>query len=234
MPDACEANALNILYAQTTVPVPRVHRVIPLGPTHVIALEYIEGDLLSNVWSTYSLWRKIYIGFTLRRYIRQIRRTCKAPPSAPPGPVITEGTPARMCYAPSVFSHISGVRGPFSTYADLADFFNARRDMSTSPDDPYRKVPFDDSEALVLSHLDLNLRNMIVDKDGRLWIIDWAWSGYYPPWFEYLATLSQSSLARVCGTDDHTWKHLIPFICGPYFKQWDWHFKAAPALNQLS
>ena len=81
MPDACEANALNILYAQTTVPVPRVHRVIPLGPTHVIALEYIEGDLLSNVWSTYSLWRKIYIGFTLRRYIRQIRRTCKAPPS---------------------------------------------------------------------------------------------------------------------------------------------------------
>ena len=46
---------------------------------------------------------------------------------------------------------------------------------------------FDDSAPLVLTHQDLNMRNLIVGDDGRLWVIDWAWSGFYPRWFEFVA-----------------------------------------------
>ena len=97
-------------------------------------------------------------------------------------------------------------------------------------DDPARKDLFDGSGPLVLTHQDLNLRNIIVGEDGRLWLIDWAWSGYYPPWFEYVTAQSQSEHAAVSGTDDEFWKTLIPFICGPYFKQERWLFRMSHAF----
>lgn len=187
--------------------------------------------MLSELWPTYSLWKKIHVAFTLRRYFRQIRRFCKAPSDAPPGPVVTGGNAARTCDVPSIFGAIKSIRGPFPSYSELRAWFNMKRDTVVSEDDPYRRESFDDSEPLVLSHLDLNLRNVMVDKDGRLWIIDWSWSGYYPPWFEYMATLMQSQLEVACGTSDYTWKLLIPFICGPYFKQRRWMWKMMPSLD---
>lgn len=32
---------------------------------------------------------------------------------------------------------------------------------------------------LVLCHQDLNMRNIIVGDDGRLWQVDWTWAGFY-------------------------------------------------------
>ena len=50
--------------------------------------------------------------------------------------------------------------------------------------------PFDNSAPLVLTHGDRNLRNIMGDDD-RLWLVDWGWSGFYPPWFEDVATRIQ-------------------------------------------
>ena len=47
------------------------------------------------------------------------------------------------------------------------------------------------SEPLVLTHQDLNFRNVILGEDGRHWIVDWGWAGYNPPWFEYVAMRRQ-------------------------------------------
>jgi thiamine kinase-like enzyme len=41
-------------------------------------------------------------------------------------------------------------------------------------DDPSRNDLFDYFEPLVLTHQDLNVRNVIVGEDGRLWIVDWG------------------------------------------------------------
>ena len=32
--------------------------------------------------------------------------------------------------------------------------------------------------------MDLHLKNIILDRDGKLWLIDWAHAGFYPPYFE--------------------------------------------------
>lgn len=39
-------------------------------------------------------------------------------------------------------------------------------------------------DQLVMCHMDLNMRNLILDKNGNLFFLDWAHSGYYPPEFQ--------------------------------------------------
>jgi hypothetical protein len=39
-------------------------------------------------------------------------------------------------------------------------------------------------DKLVMCRLDFNLGNIIISKDGRVWLIDWGLSWAYPPWFE--------------------------------------------------
>jgi thiamine kinase-like enzyme len=45
----------------------------------------------------------------------------------------------------------------------------------------------DDSMPFVLTHGDISMQNVIIDKVGKLWLIDWGFSGAYPKWFEYAA-----------------------------------------------
>ena len=42
-----------------------------------------------------------------------------------------------------------------------------------------------DFDNLVMCHLDIHLRNLILDGQGKLWLIDWGFSGAYPPYFEF-------------------------------------------------
>lgn len=50
---------------------------------------------------------------------------------------------------------------------------------------PKEPMTFDSSMPLVLTHLDLFPSNIILGDDGRVWLIDWEFAGYYPQWFEY-------------------------------------------------
>ncbi|KAJ3731739.1 hypothetical protein DFJ43DRAFT_1155130 [Lentinula guzmanii] len=218
--DASEANALNLVFSKTNIPVPRVRRVIKREWDYLIVSDYIKGPLLVDVWSTYSIWKKVCVAFTLRRYVRQLRQL-KASPTTPPGPIGVDGP--RQCESP-IFGQIQSRRGPFSSYAELSSFFNERAIMGYNadklPEDhPSRKQRFDDSEALVLTHQDINPRNIIAGEDGRLWMIDWGWAGYYPPWFEYVAMQRQLQNEEVGGYYHKYWDLLIPFVCGPYFAQ---------------
>ncbi|KAF5366622.1 hypothetical protein D9757_011873 [Collybiopsis confluens] len=80
LPDASEANALNLVLADTSIPAPRVWRVVKFEWTHIIIQDYIKGPSLDQVWSTHSMWQKIHVAFTLRRYVCQLRRRLKASP----------------------------------------------------------------------------------------------------------------------------------------------------------
>jgi hypothetical protein len=65
------------------------------------------------------------------------------------------------------------VRGLFSSYSELSAFFNechqAAKDANNLPRDHLsRDDLFDNSEPLILTHHDLNLRNVIMGEDGRL------------------------------------------------------------------
>ncbi|KAI0366744.1 hypothetical protein BV20DRAFT_1025768 [Pilatotrama ljubarskyi] len=223
-PDASEANALDLAFAKTMIPVPRDRRVINWEGGFLIVMDYIEGPTLAQAWPTLSKWRKLLVAFTLRRYIRQLRRLTQAPPGTPPGPLSTQ---VRICESP-VFGQVQSSRGPFASYAEMSAFFNQCHHMALEnedvpQDDPARKDLFDDSEPLVLTHQDLKLRNIMMDRNGRIWLVDWTWAGYYPPWFEYATMTIQNERPVVSGTEDKFWQALIPFVCGTrYVRQLKW------------
>ncbi|TFK75591.1 kinase-like protein [Pluteus cervinus] len=218
--DASEANALDLVAKKTNIPVPRVHRVIKQEERYVILMDYIPGQTLAQLWPTYSIWKKSRVAFTLRRYIRQLQHL-KATPATPPGPLSSQGP--RICENPGIFSSMRSSLTPFASYAELAVFFNQRCKVALDhykipENDPSRKRRFDDSGPLVFGHQDLTPANIIVGEDGLFWIVDWSWAGYYPAWCEYATMLRQGDRK----SDYNFWDCLVPFICGPYFKQEQW------------
>jgi thiamine kinase-like enzyme len=75
-----------------------------------------------------------------------------------------------------------GANTTFTCVADLEAWLNKRlavRDMSIDLD----------SHPLVLCHMDLCRRNMILGKNNTIYLLDWAFSGLYPRFFE-ITTLS--------------------------------------------
>ena len=76
---------------------------------------------------------------------------------------------------------------PFHSPKDLEDWYNDR--LLVSHDFGHAKYLSAGAflgtfTTLVMCHLDLNLRNVVVDKDGKVWLLDWGLAGAYPPWFE--------------------------------------------------
>ena len=229
--DPSEALALNMVFLNTTIPVPRVRRVVKGQYSNIIVMDYIPGRQLSEVWPSLSFLGRLHIAITLRRYIRQLR-SIRHPRSAVPGPLCTKEP--RMCESP-IFGQVRSNRGPFASYRELSTFFNDRlhraldSEVAVSSSDLGK---FDDSMPLVLTHQDLNMRNFIVGDDGRLWVLDWAWAGFYPRWFEFVAMKRQAENEEtLTGKKEPQWDAMIPFICDPYFKQERWLIRMGRALD---
>ncbi|KIM39117.1 hypothetical protein M413DRAFT_29676 [Hebeloma cylindrosporum] len=85
---------------------------------------------------------------------------------------------------------------------------------------PSRRNPFPDHEEwpLVFTHGDLSLSNVMLSDDGTLWIVDWADSGFYPPWMEALGVYRYENHPQ-------SWKRLRWLIVGPTpLQQKNWEY----------
>jgi hypothetical protein len=98
-------------------------------------------------------------------------------------------------------------RGPFNSSTELIK--------------QYKKIfgdlDFDDSQPMVLTHGDLSLRNIMLGHDGKIWLVDWGFSGFYPPWFEYIAAMSAAENDKYMGLVSW-WRH-IPLVTGAWLKE---------------
>lgn len=47
-----------------------------------------------------------------------------------------------------------------------------------------------------LAHLDLRPDNVVLDADGRVWLVDWPWAGTGAPWFDALSYLTGLATSR--------------------------------------
>jgi hypothetical protein len=224
-----EAMAMEFVFSNTSILTPRLRRAFQHQDVVYIVMEYVEGEELAGKWTSLSLWQQFRIAWTLRRYIRQLRKI-HLNYSPPPGPI---GDSPQECEG-SQFGLRS--KGPFKDYATMATFFNRLLNIAKrytrpywmpNPAAPPDAEPFDDSQPLVFSHHDLSMRNIILGADGRVWLIDWGWSGFYPPWFEYLATVG----AALNDKAPASWRRMIPLITGAWYKHEDWWKQIAIPLN---
>jgi hypothetical protein len=218
-----EASSFEFVRTHTTIPIPRIRRTfIDENGGTINVMDYIPGKRLDHVWPSLSLWTKLWVGLTLRRYIRQLRQI-KDSHSSVPGPVADS---PQKCDG-----YVFGYKtcGPFPDYASLSAFYNSKLDLAKGayyPDVHGNELsrvrpdikPFDDSRPLVFTHSDLSMRNIVFGTDGRIWLVDWAMSGFYPRWFEYVSTVYAAE--RDVAPD--SWNRLIPFIANPLFKHMKW------------
>lgn len=201
-----EATAMNIVRARTNIPVPRVMKVLNYEDRQLtIVMEYVEGQQLHHAWPKLSLLSKLRVAWTLRSYIRQLRKIH----STQPGPPANE--PLNCCGF--IFDH--SWRGPFKDEAALTAYFRGRRAV------PHLNDPFIVGRPLVLTHFDLNMHNILLDTSGKLWLIDWAWSGFFPDWFEYVSTLG-ATMPKTPLEAPVSFRRCIPFITDAFYLEAQW------------
>jgi aminoglycoside phosphotransferase (APT) family kinase protein len=227
-----ELMAMELVRSQTTIPVPRARKLY--DGRHIeqgygngfVLMDRIPGATrLASRWPSLSLWQKIVVVLTMRNYLRQIRHVRSPAHALTPGPL---GSGPQDCDGLQFGDHTDMPleRRMFDSSADLAGFYErwlryfrllvARGHVQGTP--PPEPLPVGCFSPLVFTHNDLNMRNIIMDDTDTLWIIDWAWSGFYPPSFEYLAM-------RFAGQLDDApadWQWAVRFMAEPAFDIEDW------------
>lgn len=213
--NAAEYAGMLYVRSHTRIPVPQ-----PRYP-HLhswLVMDLVDGTMLLECWESLSWWMKFRVACTLRGYVRQLRALKGTRPGSVLDGVITSH---------ALFDNARV--GPFEDAAQFQSWCEwivhsswvrwARSlrydDPSAVLEDPY---PFMGAEwPLVFTHSDLNLTNIMLSKDGVLWVIDWANSGFFPPWLETVGLRycrSPASFARY-----------INFISGSFPEQedfWGW------------
>jgi hypothetical protein len=210
---------MNLVLTQTDIPVPRVRRVIlhlsAEGNIPIIMDFLPHARQLHLCWPTLTLFTKLKIILTMRYYLRQLRRI-HHPCSTTPGP---PGATPSVCHGLQ-FGY--DPQGPFPTMDSLAGFFRRLHHFSEYRiADRYTPLPpIDESffSRLVFTHNDLNMRNILLDSEGRLWVIDWDFAGFFPPCFEYLAMRYAAQKDR----EPRDWQAAIKLMAEPCFEMERW------------
>jgi hypothetical protein len=199
---------LNFVRSHTSIPVPKLRRYITTESdyTGYMLLEKIKGKRLDRLWPSLSPLQKFLVAWTLRGYIIELREASDAYSRRNvPGPM---GDRPRLCDGPAwLFGHRP--LGPFKSSEDIAKYFNENRAGVGEG--------LDNSRPLVLTHCDRSMHNIIVGLDGKIWLVDWEWSGFYPPSFEHIAMM------RAAENDGErapkSWWDYIPLVTGAWVKE---------------
>ncbi|KAF2797331.1 kinase-like protein [Melanomma pulvis-pyrius CBS 109.77] len=180
-----EANAMKLVAEKTSIRIPKVHRSFFVSQTHglyksrgYIVMDYIDGLSLDKCWEILPQSIRDDIIEQVADMIAQLQ-SLQLPTPGPLG-----GGPSQGNW----FTPYGA--GPFTGPLDLENFFNQRLEMAKSFSRVSKSIPpFDLANSkFALTHLDIAPRNLVLDSGGKVWLIDWANSGAYPPMLE-IATL---------------------------------------------
>ncbi|OAL55184.1 hypothetical protein IQ07DRAFT_659151 [Pyrenochaeta sp. DS3sAY3a] len=187
-----EANAMILAAKKTSIRVPKVHRSFSVKSTGLyhsmgyIVMDYIDGLSLDRCWNTLAQSTRDDIIEQVADMIVQLQSL----ELHTPGPLGGGPSQGRWFTPYSV--------GPFTGALDLQNFFNQRMDKAKC----FRRVPktmppFDFANStFALTHLDIAPRNLVLDAGGKVWLIDWAHSGAYPPMLEIANLVSEQDRCK--------------------------------------
>lgn len=169
--------ALNMEYvfnhSNGQIRVPYVYRTFASENIGYIVMQFIDGECLDAVpWSERSAQERQNIVLQVTEGLRCIRSLR----GYHPGPV-GQGIPMGGLFT------VYGAGRTFQTAADMEPWFNHKLRILGAGD---VTGMFKD---LVMCHMDISLRNLVLDKAGKLWFLDWAWAGFFPQAFEKASLL---------------------------------------------
>ena len=202
-----ESRNMEFVKSKTSIRVPKVVRVILRSKNNPPArsftiMEYIPGTVLSKVWDSLSTSRREVIIDKVVDIVEELRGL-RMDHVGPVGGGISEG---------DWFSIIDA--GPFTVLQDLEDWFSnkinvLKRFKYVDDDTPSFSGMFTHA---VMCHMDVATRNLILDDEDNLWLVDWHLSGAYHPCFEEAALklqndclgFSEMLLNRIEKYEEHT------------------------------
>lgn len=182
----CEAEVLQLVASKLNIRAPRVHRSLHFmddtkyGTNGYIVMDYIDGKTLDSCWRDLCTEQKMDVARQTAHMIIEMQSI----KLLEPGPI--SGGPCRCRF----FTHYSA--GPFKDAAEFEGWFNHKMDICKTYKHALSDLPPFKFTRFVLTHQDISPRNLILDRNGLVWLVDWADAGSYPPAFETAALRSQS------------------------------------------
>ncbi|KAB8229917.1 uncharacterized protein BDW43DRAFT_314563 [Aspergillus alliaceus] len=188
----CEANILKLVAeagereGSRAIPLPKVHRTLNiesedviLGVKCLILMDFVDGRSVEQCWGDLSQAERVDVVSQVASIITTLRSIpLSDQQQQKPGPVGCKCCVARGFW----FTDIGA--GPFDSKEHLEAWFNDRLEISQKFHQAPDTVPPFHFDKLVLTHLDIAPRNLILDPDGKVWLIDWGDAGIYPDGFE--------------------------------------------------
>nr|VWP00666.1 Uncharacterized protein [Ganoderma boninense] len=217
-PRGSERASMAFVREHTTIPIPR-----DLCPgLRYLVMDFIDGEMLYECWDRLSRLMQFRVACTLRLYTKQLRAFTRATPGA------VDSTRVRGI----VFNDY--VYGPFSSMRAFRQFCEEVVFQGWSPvveravraKEAFPPCPrVDLSQTPVLTHGDLNSSNIMLDRQGCLWVLDWATAGFYPPSMEAVA-MQRVDAFHYENESPASWLRYRPFIAGHVSEEEEafWHY----------
>ncbi|KAI0093478.1 kinase-like domain-containing protein [Irpex rosettiformis] len=176
------------------VRVPSVIRIVPLndGDTYLI-MDRIYGSTLEECWKFLNVFKTFRLAWQLRAYLRRLAS------------VVSQTTGG--VHSGEVRSEwLQGQHGPIrhaspSAFSKYLNWWLL--ECYPTACSPRPELLFTPEPHNILCHQDLAPRNMVVDRDGVLWLVDWRHAGFYPPIMEYAGIEADHS--DMSWLWEHTW-----------------------------
>lgn len=142
--------------------------------TGYILMQYIEGDVLDEKWPGLDIHTRQDIHCQLNDFLRQLH-TIRLPAPGPLGGDLCRGPLFTDCGA-----------GLFRSHKDLESWFDERLPVCQQFHRAPQTQPSFSGQFrnLVMCHMDIAARNLVLDRQRRVWVLDWAYAGGYPVYFE--------------------------------------------------
>ncbi|CAK7208439.1 hypothetical protein SCUCBS95973_000103 [Sporothrix curviconia] len=195
-----EACALRFIKANTTIPVPNVLS----SDWDRVTMDYVEGQTLRQAWPVLTPDQRTAVLAQLRDYIAQLQ--------------VLSGTKLGRLDNQGVIlpSIIPRSGGPFESMAALHDWLVHPRVRRTHQSIYWHQITerlASETYPIRFAHGDISARNIIV-RDGRIVVLlDWAYAGWYPAYWDYVFTLR--------GLDNIDWETLGSHVPSLFPKRYD-------------
>ncbi|RAH65685.1 APH-domain-containing protein [Aspergillus aculeatinus CBS 121060] len=177
------------------------------GTMGYLVMDYIPGRPLDTCWDSLPGDQKTEIAGQVAEMVAALQRIHLPGPPGPIGKGNGNGndtangndtgsdtgsdTNSKWPCRGRFFTHYSA--GPFASVAAFEGWFNRKLAVCKQCRKAGPDVPAFRLGEFVLVHQDISPRNLVLDGDGQVWLVDWADAGAYPPGFETAALFGQAS-----------------------------------------
>ncbi|KAF5683055.1 kinase-like (PK-like) [Fusarium denticulatum] len=168
------------------LPVPRVHRAFivdvpdtgkvfgtPSEDIHLIVMDYIKGSTVEKAWRSFDIAAKENVAQQVADVVNKMQSTVLNHMRIGPIGRAHDET----CQGPWFAGYGTG---PFDTLKELEDWCNHKVDVGIMVKQLLPETPRFEFKDTVLTHQDLAMRNLVVNEDMKVWVINWGCAGVYP------------------------------------------------------